>query len=118
MPSEQEVQDVPRGKIEANALSDGIAILLKAGMSKAPLVEEFFNRYHDIKYGEKIAKSFQDKYYALQGDLTPNQIFSKLQVWAGGTNLSTPEHELSVLTVIAYFFERCNIFEEPRGGTS
>ncbi len=109
----QPVKDVPRGKIEANALSESIAILLKEGMAKAHLVEDFFNQWHDAKLGERTAESFHDKYKQLREYLTPNRIFAELQTWAGGENRGTPEHELAVLTVMAYYFERCDVFEEP-----
>ncbi len=114
----QPVKDVPMGKIEANALSGSVATLLKAGMVKAPLVRAFFDQWHDITLGERIAKSFRAKYEALRGEFSPNQIFSEIQDWAGGGTRGTPEHEVAVLTVIAYFFERCDIFEEPRGAQS
>ncbi|PIS38358.1 MAG: hypothetical protein COT35_01245 [Nitrospirae bacterium CG08_land_8_20_14_0_20_52_24] len=110
----QAVKDVPRGKIEANALSESVATLLKAGMAKAPLVKDFFYQWHDITLGERIATSFRTKYEALYGEFSPNQIFAELQGWAGGGERGSPDHEISVLTVIAYFFERCDIFEEPR----
>jgi len=110
----QPVKDVPMGKIEANALSESVATLLKAGMAKAPLVKDFFDQWYDITLGERIAKSFRTKYEALRGAFSSNQIFSEMEVWAGGGARGTPEHELAVLTVIAYFFERCDIFEEPR----
>lgn len=110
----QPVKDVPMGKIEANALSESVATLLKAGMAKAPLVKAFFDQWHDITMGERIANSFRAKYEALHGEFSPNQIFAEIQDWAGGGARGTPEHELAVLTVIAYFFERCDIFEEPR----
>lgn len=112
------VRDVPMGKIEANALSASIATMLKVGMTKAPLVEAFFAQIHDASLGERIANSFRAKYRSLRETHTPNRIFSELQQWAGGPELGTPEHLLAVLTVIAYFFERCDIFEEPRGVTS
>jgi len=111
----QQVKEVPRGKIEANALSDSVATLLKEGMVKAPLVTRFFEQWHDNMLGEHIAKSFRAKYESLRDDFTPNLIFSELQTWAGGANRGTPEHELAVLTIMAYYFERCDIFEEPRG---
>lgn len=114
-PTDQAVKDVPQGKIEANALSESVTVLLKAGMSKAPLVEAFFDQWHDVTLGERIAKSFRAKYEALRGEFTPNLLFTEIQVWAGGTDRGAPEHELAVLTVMAYFFERCDIFEEPRG---
>jgi ABC-3C protein len=117
-PHDEAVKDVPRGKIEANALSDSVAVLLKAGMSKAPLVEEFFDQWTDVTLGERIARSFRAKYESLRGEFTPNRIFSELVDWAGGTDRGRPEHELAVLTVMAYYFERCDIFEEPRGETS
>lgn len=111
----QPVREVPPGKIEANALSDCVATLLKEGMVKAPLVTRFFNQWHDTMLGEHIAKSFQSKYDSLRKNYNPNLIFSEIQAWAGGANRGTPEHELAVLTVMAYFFERCDIFEEPKG---
>jgi len=108
------VKDIPCGKIEANALSESVEILLKEGMGKAPLVEDFFNQWHDATLGEYIARSFRTKYELLRKSFTPNEVFTELQVWAGGANRGTPEHELAVLTVMAYYFERCDIFEEPR----
>ena len=112
-PPAQPVKDVPMGKIEANALSESIAALLKAGMTKAPLVEAFFDQWHDITLGERIAKSFRTKYEALRKGFRPNEIFTELQTWAGGAEQGSPEHQLAVLTVMAYYFERCAIFEEP-----
>jgi len=109
------VRNVPMGKIEANALSDSVCALLKQGMTKASLVEDFFKRWHDPLFGERIAKAFTDKYMALRAEEhTPNHIFEAIWSWAGGEQKGTPEHELAVLTVIAYYFERCDIFEEPR----
>lgn len=109
------IKDVPPGKIEANALSDSTARLLKEGMSKAPLVDEFFSTWHDPLFGERIAVAFREKYaQARSFQMTPSQIFEEIQKWVGGSQLGSPEHQLAVLTIIAYFFERCEIFEAPR----
>ena len=109
-----EVKDVPQGKIEANALSESVTILIKEGMSKADLVRQFFDKWYDLEFGEKIAKAFREQYKSLRKQkLTPNIIFSELQAWTGGEQRGTPEHELAVLTVLAYYFERCDIFKEP-----
>ncbi len=107
------VKDVPPGKILANALSPAIEKLLKEGMSKVSLVEDFFSQWHDHTLGERISKSFRAKYDELKADYTPNTIFTELQAWSGGKERGVPEHELAVLTVMAYYFERCDIFEEP-----
>lgn len=118
VPADRPVRDVPSGKIEANALSESVATLLIEGMVKAPLVEEFLGKWHDATLGERIAQSFRAEYEALRMEHSPNQAFTELQTWAGGANRGTPEHELAVLTVMAYYFERCDIFEEPRSTQS
>jgi hypothetical protein len=112
------VKDVPMGKIEANALSESVATLLKNGMIKAVLVQNFFEQWHDQTFGERLANAFKGKYMALREHFTPNDIFTELQSWVGGNQIGTPQHQLAVLTVIAYFFERCDIFEEPMGNAS
>jgi hypothetical protein len=114
VPQATEVRDVPMGKIQANALSESIATLLKQGMIKAPLVEEFFATWHDETLGERLAESFKAKYCGLREKMSPNIIFSELQSWAGGCQRGTPEHEMAVLAIMAYYFERCEIFEAPR----
>lgn len=110
-----EVANVPAGKIEANALSDAVARLLKEGMIKSPLVGQFLGRWHDETLGERLAQAFSVMYRSLRGKLSPNEIFSEMQSWAGGNKRGSAEHELAVITVLAYYFERCDIFEEPPG---
>lgn len=107
------VKTVPPGKIEANDLSESVAILIKSGMTKATLVSAFFDAWHDETLGERLAVAFRAEYERLRGSLHPNRIFSELQAWIGGSELGPPEHQMAVLTVLAYYFERCDIFEEP-----
>jgi hypothetical protein len=102
------------GKIEANALSESVATLIKNGMGKATLVERFFAQWHDESLGERIAEAFRTEYQRLRPLHPPNGLFAELQVWAGGRDRGMPEHEMAVLTVIAYYFERCDIYEAPR----
>ena len=117
-PVDQTVGDVPPGKLEANALSDSVATLLKSGMVKAKLVEDFLGKWYDASLGERIAQSFREKYASLRDNCTPNQVFADLQAWAAGPSRGTPEHEMAVLAVMAYYFERCDIFEAPRNQPS
>jgi hypothetical protein len=109
------VKQVPPKKIEANQLSDGIATLLKQGMEKSSLVENFFSKWYDPTFGERIAVAFREKYETIRENMTPNKIFYEFQTWVGGTERGTAEHEMAVLTIIAYYFGSCDIFEEPRG---
>ncbi len=113
-PTDSSVRDVPMGKIEANALSESVATLIKSGMAKSPLVEQFFSEWHDETLGERIAEAFRGEYQRLRTASTPNAVFAELQAWTGGKERGAPEHEMAVLTVIAYYFERCDIYEAPR----
>jgi len=112
---EQEIRDVPAGKVEANALSEAVARLLKEGMAKSSLVAQFLDQWHDETLGERLAESFKAEYERLSGAMGSNEVFAGLLSWAGGDHRGAPEHELAVLTVVAYYFERCDIFKEPRG---
>lgn len=114
-PSSASVKDVPAGKIEANALSNAAAQLLKHGMTKAPLVADFLAQWYDEALGERLAEAFKTEYRRQRDVHVPDQIFAELQSWAGGDHRGSPDHEMAVLAVIAYYFERCDIFEEPRG---
>lgn len=117
-PPQPAVKEVPMGKIEANALSESVSILLKAGMTKAPLVETFFEKWHDETLGERVAESFRTKYQALRKRFNPDQIFAELESWASGPGRNSPKHQLAVLAILAYYFDSCDIFEEPRAPLS
>ena len=86
-------------------------------MSKSPLVSAFLETWYDETLGERLAVAFRNEYGRLRGTMppmSPNEMFSELQAWAGGKERGTSEHEMAVLTVLAYYFERCDIFEEPK----
>lgn len=116
-PSISKVKEVSRGKLEANLLSTAVADFLKIGMKKAPLVADFFENWNDPIYGEKIAATFKAKYLELKKvkpELHPDEIFGQLEDWAGGSYKKTAMHKAAVLAVLAYLFDRCEIFEDAR----
>ena len=110
----QDIRPVPADKLSANALSQNVQILFTAGMSKADLVDSFFQRWHDPRLGDQIAEAFRQKYIALRDqNLPPDDIFTELRRFTGGEQQSEPDHDVAVLAVLAYFFEQCDIFEAP-----
>lgn len=114
-PATSEVKDVSRGKIEANLLSAVVADFLKIGMQKSPLVMQFFDNWKNPVYGEQIASAFKNQYVALRDTmppLHPDEIFGRLETWAGGVVNTTPTHKAAVLAVMAYLFDKCEIFED------
>jgi hypothetical protein len=116
-PAPSEVRDVSRGKIEANLLSQAVADFLKIGMQKSQLVMQFFGAWKNPVYGEQIACAFRNEYSALREAvpaLHPDEIFGRLESWAGGTVNNTPTHKAAVLAVMAYLFDECEIFEDAQ----
>jgi len=117
VPMTSDVKDVSRGKIEANLLSQAVADFLKIGMQKSPLVAQFFNNWRNPTYGEQIAQAFKSEYLELRDgvpQLHPDEIFGRLEAWAGGTTNTTPAHKAAVLAVMAYLFDKCEIFEDAQ----
>lgn len=110
-----DIREVSRGKIEANLLSTAVADFLKIGMQKYRLVEGFFRNWRDPNYEGQLANAFKKRYLDLKGhvpDLHPDLIFAKLEEWAGGSMTATPSEKVAVLTILAYFFDKCVVFED------
>lgn len=99
-------------KLQYNSLSLDAAALLRQGRRREKLVEEFFGAWPDPSFGEDVAEAFRARYQALKAAaLSPDQIFSELQSFAGGME-GEPSHQGAVLAVLSYFFERCDIFDD------
>ncbi len=86
-------------------------------MQKSPLVAQFFDNWKNPVYGEQIASAFNSQYVSLRDtipSLHPDEIFGQLETWAGGVVNTTPTHKAAVLAVMAYLFDKCEIFEDAR----
>ena len=109
----KEIRPVPRDKIQANALSQNVEILISNGQRKERLVEHFFEKYHDPTLGDRLATAFKAQYKDLEeAGLPPDNIFWGLQKFVGGGFDAEPERQVAVLAVLAYFFNRCDIFKD------
>lgn len=108
----------PADKIERNMLSNHVSTLLRAGMTRVDLVLKYF-RLEPSKQDE-IAESFRLRYEALKAKgIAPDDIFTHLQRHAGGEAVPSPARQSAVLAVLAFFFEKCDIFErDDSGGNS
>lgn len=103
-------------KLERNSLSQDAAGLLRHGRRREKLVESFFDSWPDPAFGEGIAQAFRERYQALKAcGLSADEVFSELQTFAGGMT-GEPARQGAILAVLSYFFERCDIFEDPIQG--
>lgn len=107
-----DLRPVPADKLEQNMLSDSVASLLRAGMSRADLVKMYFKQKPTLQ--DQIAESFRKKYQDLRaGAIAPDEVFAALQRYAGGDSLPSPSRQNAILAALAFFFEECDIFERP-----
>ncbi len=110
----QDFRPVPPEKLKFNRLSEGVRVLLIAGMQKADLVGNFFTDHYNPLYGDEIATAFKKEYNRYRHlEMDSDLIFRELQEFTGGSNQETPTDQASVLAVLAYLFEQCEIFERP-----
>lgn len=114
LPPATEIRPVPPRKLEANGLSDGVALLLRAGIASTHRIREYFNGHYDPDLGDRVAKAFRIEYEQLRdSSMAPDDIFARLQLVGNGTAFATPKRQAATLTVLAYLFEECDIFERP-----
>jgi len=113
-PTLVDLRPVPLGKAEYNRLSEPIQTLLNAGRSRAHLVERALQTWFDPAVGDRIASGLRRRYEELRdAGYGPSEIFSDLQTYCGGLVVGSPEHQAAVLSVLAYYFDECDIFERP-----
>jgi hypothetical protein len=114
LPPVAEVRPVPPRKLEANGLSDGVALLLRAGIASSYRVREYFSGHYDPDLGDRVAQAFRREYELLRNaSMPPDDVFARLQLVGNGTAFATPTRQAATLTVLAYLFEECDIFERP-----
>jgi hypothetical protein len=99
-------------KLEKNALSEEAGLFLRMGRRKSGMVDSFFRKSPRPDLGEKIAEAFRMRYAELKAlDLPADTIFKHLQDYAGFNG--EPKRQGAALAVLAYFFDSCDIFEDP-----
>lgn len=112
-----EIRPVPLNKVEVNQLAPAQVEFLKIGSRRAPLVDHYLtNAYVLPSHADAIATAVSDRYQRFcDRGMSPSSIFDHMVAWmCAGTADSTTR--ASALAILAYFFDRCQIFEIPGEG--
>ena len=110
-PSLAPITPPPSDKIEANSLGPEIASLLRQGDLLASHVNEYFRATGRVEMGERLAELMKANYAAMKNaGYDSTQIFHGIINLCGGLDRSKREG-IAVLAIVAYYFHRCDIFE-------
>jgi hypothetical protein len=113
-PMTVDVRQVPADKLEYNQLSQATGTLLKAGMTRSEIVKKYLRGIADQTRYDRTAAAFRLRYAELKGQgVTPDDIFTGLQMFVSGESVATPTQQAATLAILAFFFEVCEIFERP-----
>ena len=113
-PGQEPIAAPSAEKLERNSLSGDATVLLRWGRRKEALVARYFANDPRPDLGERIAEAFRIHYSTLRNSgLTPDEVLLQLQTHAAGSQLGLAKRQGAVLAVLSYFFERCDIFEDP-----
>lgn len=114
-PPEDEVpRPVSPEKLAFNTLPYNVEVLLKAGMTKAALIEQYVTRTANKELGMKVATAFRNEYRQLREQhLDGLEIFDRLRQFTLGPYMAEAGADVASLAVLAYLFEACDIFESP-----
>jgi len=106
----------PKDKIERNGLSTETEQLITLGMNRVELVRNFINRMNQIMdpdFGDRLKEGFVKEYHRLriENHRDGDEIFEDLFDYASRNSGNFLERAAG-LTVLAYLFEECEVFEK------
>lgn len=109
-----EPHTIPMNKLEFNRLGDDIRDFLIHGMRFAKQVADYYEGSYDVLARDETAAAFRERYESLLGQtLTPDEIFQDLFVYIAGNRALDAPSLTSAYTILSYYFQTCDIFEEP-----
>lgn len=102
-----------RNKLPHNRIDPSNAGLIESGRIRSGLVEQYLENMPDADRPEEIAEAYRDRYATLRDAmLSQDEIFRELWLFTGGQHFASEPMKIAAVTaVIAYFFDRCDIFE-------
>ena len=101
----------PKEKINKNHISPKNEGLIRMGLAQNNLIRKFIKLNPDTEFGERLKQGFVEKYNELKEHFNGDYLFDVLLDFATG-NTSDFRKKAAGVTVLSYFFEKCDIFEK------
>lgn len=115
-----EIRAVSPDKLRRNELLSDAEYLITMGMFRSHEVKKYFeNQQMRPMFRDDLGARFKVKYISMRDSgRQPDMIVSDLVTWIAGSSPMSPTTQAAALAVIAFFFEECDIFEDPSKETS
>ena len=98
-------------KIDKNMLQD-VEKYFMMGLTRCKTAEDSLNRNPDPTFANTISNNLANKYLELKAELSDNiEVFNALLEYASGYQ-SEFTYWAAGLSIITYFFEKCEVFEK------
>lgn len=102
-------------KLKFNDLGPTYRMEIKQGRNGLGIMERYLasRAVSDPEFAEKLAQRFRDRYlhWKRLGTLVASEIYENLRLEAGWKVSPDAAREMATRTILAYFFETCDIFE-------
>ena len=110
---EEDLTPVPINKIQINKLNDAAEGLIKSGSKQAALIDKYIELSGDDNEFIELATKVNAEYRNLKSEYPhdPNVIFMKLLTYTRYDQATSDKDQAVYLTILAYLFTSCSIFE-------
>ena len=113
------LDEISELKLDYNRLDSDSRMQLVDAISYTTLVDQYYVKSADQTEGEEVASGFSS-YYQVVKNVWPDveDILWQMEMYVLGNERQAPQVVRCAWIILAYFFERCYIFEEPPPGWS
>ena len=111
------IRPVPSTKMEFNDIPEVARLEFNQGRRSAPIIDSWFDKNADPTLRDRCADRFREVYQ--EARLTtgvPSEVLYRLGLALAGSDFGADANlKASVNAVTVYFFDTCDIFEDPSG---
>lgn len=109
------INPVPETKMDYNRIPEATRIEFNAGRLLAPRIDRWFQEQGNPELRDTKASAFHSIYLnARLGHDKPREMIESVYIAIGGSDFRTDSNRANaVYSLTSYFFDSCDIFEEP-----
>jgi hypothetical protein len=108
------VEAVSIDKLQFSELTPDSQAEMRDAMRHSPMIDDYYARRIDVNERDEVAARFNREYRdAVACDVEPEDTLLRLREFLAGSRVQSGPWYRAQTAVLAYFFQRCDIFENP-----